>query len=135
MAGVVGVGLDLVEVERIRRLLRRTRERLVGRLLSAAEYDELKRRRLPEDGEAAFVAGRFAAKEAVGKALGTGVGRLGWTNISITGGPDGQPACSLGGRAFSVARRRDVDRVLVSITHTGGFVAAFAVALGREQGV
>jgi len=115
------------------RALSRGRTRFLNRVLSPAEREELGRRGLRGAAEAAFVAGRFAAKEAVAKAVGTGAGRLGWANVSVTGDPRGRPVCVLLGPAAAAAREAGVSSVLVSITHTGGTVAACAVAL-RDEG-
>jgi holo-[acyl-carrier protein] synthase len=76
------------------------------------------------------LAARFAAKEAVLKALGAGLGSAPLTDIEVVRGTSGAPSVALHGRAAELARSLGVDRVLVSLTHTSTTAAAFAVAMG-----
>ncbi len=132
MGGVVGVGLDLVKVSRLSAAIERRGTRFVNRLLSEAERDELARRRLFGPRLAEYLAGRFAAKEAVAKALGAGISVLGWRNIEVLApGQRAAPECRLNAGAAEFALGRGVSRVLVSITHESGAAAACAVALGE----
>lgn len=126
---VLGIGIDMVAVSRVARALGRWGDRFRSRLLSATEREELEGRALVGAREAEFLAGRWAAKEAVAKALGTGLSRLGWANIEVLGAGAG-PRCWFGGEAAGLARHLGVRSVLVSITHEAGFAAACAVTLG-----
>src|SRR5262245_33744705 len=84
----LGVGVDLIEVERIRSVLQRHGERFLNRVLRPGEIEYCMAQRDP----APFVAARFAAKEAVSKAFGTGIGsHLGWRDVEVTKLPTGQP--------------------------------------------
>ncbi|MGE5571677.1 MAG: holo-ACP synthase [Bacteroidota bacterium] len=126
--GVTGVGVDIVEVARIRELVERKGDRLEGRVFTADEM------RASAGGRYDKLAGRFAAKEAVAKALGTGIRGFGWSEIAIAQGPGGKPCVRLTGRAADEAARRGVLRVEVSIAHTRDTAIAFAVAIGLGGG-
>jgi holo-[acyl-carrier protein] synthase len=134
VGSVAGIGIDLAEIGRIRLAIDRTCGRFVSRVLSPHELDEVNARALSGDALAVYVAGRFAAKEAVGKAIGIGVGKLGWANVSVVAAAGGRPVCSLHGPALAVAREAGVCRVLISVTHTGSAAAAMAVAVRPAGG-
>lgn len=130
---VLGIGLDLVAVARMGNAAERHGPRLAARLLAPAEERELAALRLAGSRLAEYLAGRFAAKEAVAKATGLGIAPLGWRNIEITGA-GGAPACRLSGHAREIARARGIGRLLVTITHEQNFAAACAIALGVPAG-
>lgn len=121
---MIGVGVDAVEVERFRRVLAR-RPRLAQRLFTEAELAYASRRRDPAEPLAA----RFAAKEAVLKAMGVGLGAARLAEIEVTRAPGGAPALRLAGRAAALAAERGVRRWHLSLTHTA--VGAVAVALAE----
>lgn len=116
------VGTDLIEIARVRRSL----ERYAGfrdRCFTAAEQAYCDSRRDPAES----YAGRFAGKEAVGKALGFGVARaFAWKEIEIAGRP--KPAVRLSGRLAAVAAARGVTRVDLSMTHSRELAQAVAIA-------
>lgn len=121
-----GIGTDLADLARIEGLLDGPlRERFLKRVLTPAE------RRLLEDRPlkvAELLAGRFAAKEAVAKALGCGIGAsLGFHDIEILPDAGGKPVCRLTDRARAANGVGEGDRIHVSISHAGGMAAAFAV--------
>jgi holo-[acyl-carrier protein] synthase len=126
--GVTGVGVDIVEVARIRELAERKGDRLEGRVFTSEEMGA------SAGGRYDKLAGRFAAKEAVAKALGTGISGFRWTDIAIVEGPGGRPCVHLTGGAAEEAARRGVLRVEVSIAHTRDTAIAFAVAIGLGGG-
>ncbi len=122
---VFGLGIDVVEAARIRRLLERL-PRAYARLFSEQE-------RAYCDGFAdpwSRYAARFAAKEAVGKALGIGIIGFVWRDIEVLSG--GKPIIVLHGGVAEVARRLGVTRVEVSLSHTGGTAYAVAAALKED---
>jgi holo-[acyl-carrier protein] synthase len=122
LRGVTGVGIDAVEVERLRRLLEHL-PRAYERLFSAQE-------RIYADSFAdpyPRYAARFAAKEAVGKALGIGIIGFVWREIEVLSG--GKPRVALHGRVAEIARRLGVTRVELSLSHTAGMAYAVAVAV------
>lgn len=126
---LLGIGLDLVSVGRIERALERYGDRLRYRLLGPGEREELAGRGLEADREAQYLAGRWAAKEAAAKALGTGLAALGWRNIAISSSA-GRPTCTFLGSAAQLAASLGVLEILLTITHEGGVAAACAVAMG-----
>lgn len=123
---VSGIGTDLVSVDRLRRAVERTEGRFLLRVFTPAERD------LCRDRSRAYecFAARFAAKEAVLKALGTGLSGCRWHDIEILNGAGGQPVVVLSGGAARAAARRGVTEVLLSLAHEGKQALAFAVAVG-----
>ena len=122
--GVVGLGLDLVEVDRLGAAIERHGERFLRRVFTEGERDYCEAKSEP----AVFYAARFAAKEAVAKAFGTGIGAdIGWLDIEVVRNAAGAPAVRLAGKGAELAALRGVDRVLLSMTHTRGMAAASVV--------
>jgi holo-[acyl-carrier protein] synthase len=119
------LGLDLTEVGRVSEVLERWGERFLMRVFSPGE---LNRARRHPRAFAEHVAGRFAAKEAAMKALGTGWRGVAFREISVRRDPRGKPRLELSGRALERAERLRVRSMEVSITHTAD-VAAAVVAL------
>jgi len=123
-----GVGIDIVEVARIEHALDRWGDAFVTRIFTTAE-DERAR---PPRARSARLAARFAAKEAVMKALGLGWRAMGWRDIEILNDALGKPTVTLRGGARHAAERQGIAAVLVSLSHTRDL--AFASALAVEQG-
>jgi holo-[acyl-carrier protein] synthase len=122
---VVGAGIDVVEVRRMARALERTTG-FADRCFTEAEQATC---RLRPDAAASFAA-RFAAKEAVLKALGLGIFAVPLVDIEVAGDAGVPPSVVLSGRAAEVASEAGVDRWLISLSHDGGVSAAVVVALG-----
>ena len=124
---IVGIGMDLVSIPRFGELLERRADAALARFFTA---DEAERCRASRSTVESF-AGRFAAKEAYFKALGTGWGLGGrWTEVEVVSAPSGAPSLRLAGRAAEVAAERGVSRIHLSITHTHDTAAAFVVLEG-----
>lgn len=122
----LGLGLDLIEVKRMEAVIERQGAAFVERVFTAAERAYCEAKRQP----AQFYAARFAAKEAVAKAFGTGIGaEIGWLDIEVVRDESGAPSIRLSGRGAELATRRSVGGILLSLTHTGGLAAATAVLL------
>lgn len=124
----LGHGIDLVAVDRIARMLHEHGERFLQRCFTPREqlYAAESPRRHAER-----LAARFAAKEAVLKALGTGWrDGIAWTDIEVVKGPAGQPGIQLHGMAQQVAREHGITRWLISLSHTDSHASASAIALG-----
>jgi holo-[acyl-carrier protein] synthase len=117
------VGVDLIEVGRIASALSRHGDRFLRRVYTESERAYC-RRRAPE------LAARFAAKEAVAKALGTGIGAVDWHEIEVVRGPSGAPGLELHGRARALAERLGLGRPLLSLAHTREHAIAFVVWQG-----
>ncbi len=123
---IVGLGIDLIENRRIADVMNRHPDRFMERVLTEAERAYVGRMRDPLP----HIAGRFAAKEAVLKVLGTGWrGGIAWTDVEIVNDAAGQPAVRLSGECEQVARRRAISRILVSISHTPQYATATAIGL------
>jgi holo-[acyl-carrier protein] synthase len=123
---VVGLGIDVASVERVRRALERFGERFWQRILTEREQRELASR--PD--RATALAGRFAAKEAAAKALG-GPKDVWWHDVEVRSGSAGAPQLSFGRTAQSHADRLGARRAFVSITHDAGVAAAVVVLEGE----
>ncbi len=117
-----GLGIDVIEAARIRRLLERL-PRAYERLFSAQERAYCDRFSDPWPHYAA----RFAAKEAVGKALGIGIIGFVWRDVEVLSG--GKPVVALHGGVAAIAGRLGVTRIELSLSHTGGMAYAVAAAL------
>ncbi|MCA1692357.1 MAG: holo-ACP synthase [Acidimicrobiales bacterium] len=119
-----GIGIDAVEVERFRGLLER-QPRIAGRLFTPLELAYGKRWRDP----APRLAARFAAKEAVMKALGVGLGAFAFHDVEVVSLPSGAPTLVLRRQAEALSRRLGVEEWQLSLTHTQALAQAVAVAL------
>ena len=122
------VGLDLTPVPRVAEVLERLRERFLARIFVEGE---IQRRRRHPRAFAEHVAGRFAAKEAAMKALGTGWRGVAFREIAIRRSASGKPVLELTGRAAARARVLGVVESEVSITHTADLAAAVVVLVTR----
>jgi holo-[acyl-carrier protein] synthase len=121
---VIGIGVDLCEVDRMRASLSRT-PTLRDRLFTEDERAYCERRNDPVERFAA----RFAAKEAVLKAMGLGVGSCKWHDIEVVSAESGAPSVQLHGTAKALADERGISRWLLTMTHTTQTAEAIAVAL------
>jgi len=123
---VLGVGTDITECLRIAQMIERHGELFVGRVYTQVEIDYCRSRRMATQ----HFAGRWAAKEAVLKALGTGWRRgISWRDIEVRNGPGGRPQAFLQGGAREVAEKLGIRSILVSISHCRSHATAYAVAL------
>jgi holo-[acyl-carrier protein] synthase len=128
--GILGTGIDIVETQRMRETLRRWGPKFKDRVFLVKEQQYCDGRPVP----CRHYAGRFAVKEAVSKAFGTGVGpSLGWLDIEVVrDAGTGAPSVRMRGRARAFAKARGVSRVLVSLSHTRQYAVAQALLLGKE---
>ena len=121
---MISVGTDILKVERIEAVVARLGDKFVRRILTEIECQEYNDSGIP----IAFLAKRFAAKEAVAKALGTGIGRgVCWQDIQIEHNDNGAPLVVLSAGADRVAKERGGSRVELSISDEAEYVVAFAV--------
>jgi holo-[acyl-carrier protein] synthase len=112
---VLGIGVDLVECTRIQRAIDRFGDRFLHRVFTDGEIEYSMSMKFP----ARHLAARFAAKEAVSKAFGTGIGKaMGWRDIDIRKKPSGEPFLVFSGPAKQLAERRGVSLVLITLSHT-----------------
>ncbi|MBU1260672.1 MAG: holo-ACP synthase [Planctomycetes bacterium] len=123
-------GIDLVDCPRIEKMLERHGGHFLDRVFTQAEQKQADRvkNRIEK------LAGRFAAKEAVLKLLGTGWrGKIAWTDIEIVNNPLGRPLVTLSGEVKKIASKLGVGDICLSISHTANFVMASAIAPANEK--
>lgn len=127
---IFGIGVDIVEIQRIADSIQRSGQRLIDRVFLVAEQAYCSPQREP----ARCFAARFAAKEAVAKALGTGIGaQLGWHDIEIRRKPSGEPFVVLHGVGAETAQRLGVSEILVSISHSEHYAVANTIAVAHAN--
>lgn len=127
---IIAHGIDLVDCPRIEEMLGKHGDRFLNRVFTPAEQDCARDRKNSIEN----YAGRFAAKEAILKLIGTGWrGKIAWTDIEVTNDPAGRPIVALSGEVERIARELGIERISISITHTANFAIASAVALARSH--
>ncbi len=119
----LATGVDLIEIARIEEVIARHGKHYLERIFTPAELDYCGKR-------IESLAGRFAAKEAVAKALGTGIGDVAWKEIEILGDEQNAPTLTLHGAAGSRAKELGLSIWSVSISHSQSHSVAFVVAIG-----
>jgi len=121
---ILGIGIDIIEVERITASYKRFGERFLNRILHANEISYCLSHRVPGP----FLAARFAGKEAISKAFGTGIGaQLGWQDMEICRKESGEPYVVLHGAGEKLLKARGARMVLISLSHTQAHAAAVAI--------
>lgn len=129
MSAVKGIGVDLVQVARIREMMERWDRRFLSRVFTAEELAYCLGRRRPEQ----HLAARFAAKEAALKALGTGLNMgVRWREIEVRRSGSAAPTIHFSGRMDDLSRERGATRGLVSLTHDGEYAMAQVLLVGDE---
>lgn len=123
---MLAVGVDLSDVARIERLLAQYGDRFRNRVFTAQEQAYC-------NGRLPSLAGRFAIKEAVAKALGTGIGDLTWTDIEVVNNERGQPQLLLHNRARELAADLGLHHWAISLSHTDALAIGFVVATSEER--
>ena len=123
---IIAHGIDLVDRPRIKQMVQRHGQRFLNRVYTPKEqqYAESHRDKIEK------LAGRFAAKEAVLKLMGTGwIGKIAWTDIEVINNSAGQPEVTITGEVQRIAKKLGITQISVSITHTANFAIASAIAL------
>ena len=124
---ILGTGIDIIEVARIASSYEKFGERFVNRILLPDEIAYCRSHKNP----APFLAARFAAKEAISKAFGTGIGAaLGWQDVEIRRKESGEPFVILHGNGQKLLQSRGGRTVHISLSHTAAHAAAVAVLEG-----
>jgi holo-[acyl-carrier protein] synthase len=125
---ILGIGTDIVECLRIAQMIERHGEQFLGRVFTPHEIEYCSSRSLATQ----HYAGRWAAKEAVLKALGTTWSPgISWRDIEVHNELGGKPSILLSGGAREACERIEVSRILISISHCRTHALAYALALGR----
>jgi holo-[acyl-carrier protein] synthase len=126
---ILGIGTDIVECPRIGKMIEQHGELFLRRVYTAREIRYCQSRKHAIE----HFAGRWAAKEAILKAMGTGWAKgISWTDIEVRNGQGGKFQVMVCGVAKEVARQREICNILVSISHCRTYATAHAVALGRD---
>ena len=124
---MIAIGTDILRIARVEEVLERLGDRFVRRILSPQEQAEYRASAMPHR----LLAKRFAAKEAIAKSLGTGIGRgVSWQDITIAHDDNGAPQVVLSGGALAVAIQRGGNRVELSLADEAEYVVAFAILTG-----
>ncbi|WP_350343430.1 holo-ACP synthase [Proteinivorax tanatarense] len=120
---IFGVGTDIIEISRIKKVYNKRGLKILKRLFTQREIDSMNL-------TVSTVAGRFAAKEAVVKALGVGIGLVSWKDVEIIKDRLGKPRVYLRGNAQKRARSLGVSRIHLSISHSKSNAIAYVIAEG-----
>lgn len=125
---IIGIGTDIVECLRIAQMIERHGELFISRVYTPAEIDYCSVRKAATQ----HYAGRWAAKEAVLKTLGTGWAKgISWRDVEVLPNRAGQPQVTLHGGALEIAGKMEIEHVQVSISHCRSHATAFAIACGK----
>lgn len=127
---ILGLGLDVCSVARMEEVLARYGDRFWKRILTAREQEQLRDR----VDRATALAGRFAAKEAIVKAM-AGAPGVSWHDLEVLGAPREPPVMHVHGPAQALSARMGVERILLSITHDAGVAAAVVILEGSGAAV
>lgn len=129
---IIGIGTDIVECLRIGRMIESHGELFLSRVFTAREIRYCQERKRGTE----HFAGRWAAKEAILKCLGTGWQKgMCWTDIEIRNNPDGAPRVYMGGAVKDRARDLGITDILISISHCRAYATANAIAVRGESPV
>lgn len=124
---IKGNGIDIIEIDRIRKAIN-SNNRFIDRIFSENEMNYIK----SKNNSVNTIAGLFAAKEAVSKALGSGISGFKWTDIEVCSEASGKPSIRLYGKAKELAEKKEISYVHISISHSKDDAVAFAIA---EKGI
>ena len=130
MSQIIGIGTDIIECLRIAQMIERHGDLFINRVYTPHEIQYCQTRKQATQ----HYAGRWAAKEAVLKALGTGWRRgISWRDIEIRNAPSGRPVVALRGGARDVVEQLGITEMLISISHCRSHATAYALAHGSER--
>ena len=127
---IVGIGTDIVEIVRIGKMIERHGEMFLNRVFTDDEIRYCQRRKASYE----HFAGRWAAKEAVMKTLGTGFTRgVGWQDIEVTNHKSGKPVIELRGGARDLAESLGIEEIMITISHCRAYATATAIGVGKSS--
>ena len=127
---IIGLGTDIVEVKRIKAAIAKN-DRFITRVYTPAEIAYCQQKKRPELSFAA----RFAAKEAISKAFGTGIGKISWLDMEITNAQSGQPLVHLSGKCAMISQEKQVKAIHLTLSHTDEYAVATAILEGGNDDV
>ena len=121
---IAGIGVDIVEIARVEKLANEFGDRFANRILTSDEFVEFNRRKRPS----AYLATRFAAKEAVAKAFGTGIGKeIGFQSLQIDNDRQGKPVLQFLGKTAELVKKRNINNSMISLSDEKHYVVAMVV--------
>jgi len=128
---IVGVGVDIVNISRIDKIIEENRDTFLGKIFTEEEIQYIQDRNY----NAQTISGLFAAKEAISKMFGTGIGKINWKHIEIAHQENGMPYVVLKEEVNQVANKLNIDSIHISISHEREYAVAFAVgeSYNREK--
>jgi holo-[acyl-carrier protein] synthase len=130
MANIIGIGTDITECLRIARMIERHGELFIGRVYTPEEIKYCQSRKQATQ----HFTGRWAAKEAILKAIGTGWRRgISWRDMEIRNEPGGKPVVAVRGGVKDVVEQLGIAEIQVSISHCRSHASAFAIAIGKNN--
>lgn len=128
---VLGSGVDIVEVQRIRGAVDRWGDTFLNKIFTARELNYAQEKKIPHQ----HLAARFAAKEAIAKAFGDGrAAYITWQNVEVANDTEGKPYVILRGKAEEERKERGIVEVLLSMSHTKEYAVANALLIGDGNG-
>jgi holo-[acyl-carrier protein] synthase len=130
-ASLLGIGIDIVECARIDKMIEKHGDHFLERVYTPREIAYCSHRKAAKS---QHFAGRWAAKEAVLKALGTGWSQgIQWVDIEVVNQAGGKPDIELTGEAARIAQQQGIETMLISISHCKAYATAYATALGTAR--
>ncbi|MCX5715437.1 MAG: holo-ACP synthase [Candidatus Omnitrophica bacterium] len=124
---IIGTGVDIVEIARIKKAAKNWKARFLTRIFTDRELAYSRQKKFSHQ----HLAARFAAKEAVLKAFGdASINSMEWKEIEITNNKDGKPLVRLSGKALQTKKRRKVKDIIISLSHTKNYAVASAILIG-----
>ncbi len=127
---MIATGTDIISLQRIKAVFERNGDKFIHRILTEKEISEMPEYKQPK---IAFLSKRWAAKEAISKAFGTGIGaELSFLDIEIAHEISGQPRVELGKKSIELARQKGISRFSISISDEKNYAIAFVIALSDD---
>ena len=127
---IIGCGIDLVKIERIEKIIKRWGDNLTSRMFTLLEREYCKKRK---SNKYQSYAGKFAAKEALLKALGLGLIGVNWTEIEISNNELGQPIIKTSGKLNIIVSKKGVSKYFLTISHTKDYAVAEVILESSAQ--
>ena len=123
---IAGTGVDIVEISRIKQAAKKWSDRFLKRIFTAKELEYAHGKSIPFQ----HLAARFAAKEAVLKAIGDStIHRIEWVNVEILNDEHGKPVVNLSGQAKKIKQEKNISNIIISMSHTRTYAVANAIIL------
>ncbi|MGM0411273.1 MAG: holo-ACP synthase [Bacillota bacterium] len=126
---IYGTGVDIVNIKRVQNLIERWGKKFLNKVFSEREIDYCQNK----NNVAVHLAARFAAKEAVAKMFGTGIGKINWRDIIVINDKNGKPEIELRGKARELRKELEIEKIFLSISHEKEYAIAQVIAEGGKK--